>query len=80
MRAFAERVFAAETKDESVRDEIDMFDVADDCPILHHEMAKHLHTEDDAAKRWDCGMGVFSYTVSEQMFENFWQWEDKASH
>ncbi|KAM9856177.1 AMP deaminase 1 [Aulostomus maculatus] len=51
MRAFAEQVFASETKDESVRDEISMFDVAEDCPILHHEMAKHLHTDDDAEKR-----------------------------
>ncbi|XP_029361995.1 AMP deaminase 1 isoform X1 [Echeneis naucrates] len=51
MRAFAEEVFASETKDESVRDEISMFDVAEDCPIIHHEMAHHLHTEDDAEKR-----------------------------
>uniref|UniRef100_A0A8C4NWY5 AMP deaminase n=1 Tax=Dicentrarchus labrax TaxID=13489 RepID=A0A8C4NWY5_DICLA len=51
MRAFAEKVFASETKDENVRDEISMFDVADDCPILHQEMALHLHTEDDAVKR-----------------------------
>ncbi|KAG8002883.1 AMP deaminase 1 [Nibea albiflora] len=51
MRAFAEEVFASETKDENVRDEISMFDVADDCPILHTEMAHHLHTEDDAEKR-----------------------------
>jgi len=51
MRAFAEKVFASETKDENIRDEISMFDVAEDCPILHHEMAHHLHTEDDAAKR-----------------------------
>uniref|UniRef100_A0A668A6G8 AMP deaminase n=1 Tax=Myripristis murdjan TaxID=586833 RepID=A0A668A6G8_9TELE len=47
MRAFAEQVFASETKDENIRDEISMFDVADDCPILHHEMAHHLHTDDD---------------------------------
>lgn len=51
MRAFAEQVFASETKGEDVRDEIDMFDVAEDCPILHNEMAHHLHTEDDAEKR-----------------------------
>lgn len=51
MRAFAEKVFASETKDENVRDEIDMFDVADDCPILHKELAYHLHTEDDIEKR-----------------------------
>lgn len=53
MRAFAEVVFASETKDEDIRDEISLFDVADDCPILHEEMAHHLHTEDDAEKRWD---------------------------
>uniref|UniRef100_A0A7N6B317 AMP deaminase n=1 Tax=Anabas testudineus TaxID=64144 RepID=A0A7N6B317_ANATE len=51
MRAFAEKVFASETKDENIRDEISMFDVAEDCPILHHEMAYHLHTEDDTEKR-----------------------------
>ncbi|XP_071395187.1 AMP deaminase 1 isoform X1 [Centroberyx affinis] len=51
MRAFAEQVFASETKDEDTRDEISMFDVAEDCPILHHEMAHHLHTDDDAEKR-----------------------------
>lgn len=51
MRAFAETVFASETKDENVRDEISMFDVADDCPIIHHEMAHHLHVDDDAEKR-----------------------------
>lgn len=53
MRAFAEQVFASETKDETVRDEISMFDVAEDCPIIHHEMAHHLHTDDDEQKRWD---------------------------
>lgn len=52
MRAFAEQVFASETKDENTRDEISMFDVAEDCPILHHEMAQHLHTDDNAEKRW----------------------------
>lgn len=51
MRAFAEQVFASETKGEDVRDEISMFDVDDDCPIMHQEMAHHLHTEDDAEKR-----------------------------
>lgn len=51
MRAFAEKVFAAEVKDENVRDEISMFDVAEDCPILNQEMAHHLHTEDDTEKR-----------------------------
>ena len=53
MRAFAEKVFASETKDENVRDEISMFDVDEDCPIMHEEMAHHLHTEDNAEKRWD---------------------------
>ena len=51
MRAFAEKVFASDAKDENVRDEIDMFDVADDCPILHEEMALHLHTDEDTEKR-----------------------------
>ncbi|TXL72485.1 hypothetical protein D9O29_23345, partial [Pantoea vagans] len=51
IRAFAEVVFASETKDEDVRDEISMFDVAEDCPILNQEMAHHLHVDDDAEKR-----------------------------
>lgn len=51
MRAFAEKVFASETKDENVRDEISMFDVAEDCPILHQELAHHLQADDDAEKR-----------------------------
>lgn len=51
MRAIAERVFASETKDENVRDEISMFDVPEDCPILQTEMAHHLHTDDDKEKR-----------------------------
>lgn len=56
MRAFAEQVFASETKGEDVRDEISMFDVDDDCPIMHQEMAHHLHTEDDAEKRWGASL------------------------
>ncbi|XP_034000474.1 AMP deaminase 1 [Trematomus bernacchii] len=51
MRAFAEQVFASETKGEDVRDELSIFDVDEDCPIMHMEMAHHLHTEDDAEKR-----------------------------
>ncbi|KAJ8016629.1 hypothetical protein DPEC_G00009230 [Dallia pectoralis] len=51
MRAFAEVVFASETKVEGARDEISMFDVQDDCPILQQELAHHLHTDEDAEKR-----------------------------
>lgn len=51
MRAFAESVFASETKDETLRDEFSMFDVPEDCPILQTEMAHHLHTEDNKEKR-----------------------------
>ncbi|KAM4570670.1 AMP deaminase 1 [Fundulus diaphanus] len=51
MRAFAEKVFASETKDEQVRDEVSLFDVAEDCPILHQEMAHHLHADDNVEKR-----------------------------
>lgn len=51
MRAFAERVFASETKDDDVRDEISMFDVADDCPILNQELAQHMVEDDDVEKR-----------------------------
>ena len=63
MRAFAEQVFMSETKSEDVRDEISMFDVAEDCPIMHEEMAHHLHTEDDAAKRWDRRQHVWSVVI-----------------
>uniref|UniRef100_A0A4W5M0E8 AMP deaminase n=1 Tax=Hucho hucho TaxID=62062 RepID=A0A4W5M0E8_9TELE len=51
MLAFAEKVFASETKGEGVRDEISMFEVQDDCPILQQEMAHHLHTDEDTEKR-----------------------------
>ncbi|XP_030640020.1 AMP deaminase 1 isoform X2 [Chanos chanos] len=51
MRAFAEKVFASETKDEDVREEISLFDVAEDCPILHQELVQHLATHDDSEKR-----------------------------
>ncbi|XP_034029236.1 AMP deaminase 1 isoform X2 [Thalassophryne amazonica] len=51
LRAFAEKIFASETKDENIRDEISMFDVSDDCPIIHNEMAHHLHTDDNMEKR-----------------------------
>ncbi|KAJ8395126.1 hypothetical protein AAFF_G00035820 [Aldrovandia affinis] len=45
MRAFAERVFASETKDEDTREEISLFDVAEDCPIVQQELSDHLHEE-----------------------------------
>lgn len=51
MRAIAERVFASETKDEDVREEISLFDVADDCPILNQELAYHVAEDDDIEKR-----------------------------
>lgn len=51
MRAIAEKVFASETKDESVRDEFSMFGVAEDCPILQNEIAHHVQTEDNVEKR-----------------------------
>nr|XP_046221411.1 AMP deaminase 1-like isoform X1 [Oncorhynchus gorbuscha] len=51
MRAFAEEVFASETKGEGVRDEISLFEEQDDCPILKQEMAYHLQTEEDNEKR-----------------------------
>ena len=52
MRAFAEQVFASDARDENVRDEISMFDIADDCPILHQEQAMHLDRDEDEEKRW----------------------------
>ncbi|XDV49447.1 hypothetical protein PO909_018693 [Leuciscus waleckii] len=51
VRAIAERVFASETKDEDVREEISLFDVADDCPILNQELAYHVSEDDDIEKR-----------------------------
>lgn len=51
MRAIAERVFASETKDEDVREEISLFDVTDDCPILNQELAYHVAENDDIEKR-----------------------------
>jgi len=51
MRAIAERVFASVTKDEDVREEISLFDVAEDCPILNQELAYHIAEDDDIEKR-----------------------------
>jgi len=51
MLALAQQVFKADTKDASVRDEISLFDVGEDCPILHSEMAYHLQCDDDEVKR-----------------------------
>ncbi|KAG5838840.1 hypothetical protein ANANG_G00227890 [Anguilla anguilla] len=45
MRAFAEKVFASETKDEDTREEMSLFDVAEDCPIVQHQLTQHLHAE-----------------------------------
>ncbi len=44
-------MFASETKDDDVRDEISMFDVADDCPILNQELVYHVTEDDDEEKR-----------------------------
>lgn len=51
MRAFAEKVFASETKDEDTREEISLFGVAE-CPILKHEMSHHVTMDDDLERRW----------------------------
>ncbi|KAL2103407.1 hypothetical protein ACEWY4_000275 [Coilia grayii] len=51
MIALAQKVFAAETKDEDTRDEVSLFDVADDCPILNQELSQHLHQDDNIEKR-----------------------------
>ena len=51
MRAFAEKVFASDAKDEDVRDEVSMFDVVDDCPILNEEQSNHCHHDDNLEKR-----------------------------
>lgn len=50
MRAFAEKVFASETKDEDVREEISLFGVAE-CPILNQELAHHVTMDDDMERR-----------------------------
>lgn len=49
-RAFAEKVFASETKDEDVREEISLFGVSE-CPILNEELAHHVTMDDDAERR-----------------------------
>ncbi|XP_041084327.1 AMP deaminase 1-like isoform X2 [Polyodon spathula] len=36
MVAFAEKVFASVVGDEETREEISIFDVSEDCPIIHH--------------------------------------------
>lgn len=51
MVAIAERVFASETKDEDIREEISLFDVTDDCPILNQELAQHVTDDDDLERR-----------------------------
>ncbi|KAL7884686.1 hypothetical protein AOLI_G00074560 [Acnodon oligacanthus] len=51
MRAFAEKVFGCDTKDEDIREEISLFDVAEDCPILNQELAHHITTDDDIERR-----------------------------
>ncbi|XP_062397439.1 AMP deaminase 1 [Sardina pilchardus] len=51
MRAFAEKVFACDSKDETIRDEVSLFDVAEDCPILNQEHSKHLQHDDNIEKR-----------------------------
>uniref|UniRef100_A0AAY4DVJ9 AMP deaminase n=1 Tax=Denticeps clupeoides TaxID=299321 RepID=A0AAY4DVJ9_9TELE len=51
MRAFAEKVFASDAKDEDIREEISLFDVAEDCPILNQEHAMHVQADDDVEKR-----------------------------
>uniref|UniRef100_A0A671PQ13 AMP deaminase n=1 Tax=Sinocyclocheilus anshuiensis TaxID=1608454 RepID=A0A671PQ13_9TELE len=50
-RTIAERVFASETKEDDIRDEISLFDVADDCPILNQGLAQHVTEDDDEEKR-----------------------------
>lgn len=50
VRAFAEKVFASETKDEDIREEVSLFGVAD-CPILNQELEHHLTVDDDIERR-----------------------------
>ncbi|XP_048838681.1 AMP deaminase 1 isoform X2 [Brienomyrus brachyistius] len=66
MRAFAERVFASETKDEDVREEISLFDVSEDCPIIHQEMAQHLQdeTKEERRKRQQAFVNTVTVTAS----------------
>jgi len=51
MRAFAEKVFASDAKGEDQRDEVSLFDVTDDCPILNEEQSHHVHHDDNMEKR-----------------------------
>jgi len=64
MRAFAEEVFASDSGVEGHHDEISLFDVADDMPIFHQEMAHHLHTDDDVAKRKKRSRAILSVPVA----------------
>ncbi|KAK9404597.1 AMP deaminase 1 [Crotalus adamanteus] len=49
VRSFAEMVFASEVKDEGERHELSPFDVADVCPISHHEMQEHMIKQENTS-------------------------------
>jgi len=51
MRAFAEEVFACDSKGDGAHNEMSLFDVDDECPMFHQAMAAHLHADDDQEKR-----------------------------
>ncbi|KAK1152298.1 AMP deaminase 1-like, partial [Acipenser oxyrinchus oxyrinchus] len=53
MVAFAEKVFASVVGDEETREEISIFDVSEDCPIIHHARSDQLllETKESMEKR-----------------------------
>ncbi|MGH0167571.1 UNVERIFIED_CONTAM: hypothetical protein FKN15_052702 [Acipenser sinensis] len=53
MVAFAEKVFASVVGDEETREEISIFDVSEDCPIIHHARSDQLllETKESTEKR-----------------------------
>ncbi|XP_053313540.1 AMP deaminase 1 isoform X2 [Spea bombifrons] len=42
LRSLAEKVFATEVRDVESKEDISPFDVLENCPIAHHELADHL--------------------------------------
>ncbi|KAM3935377.1 AMP deaminase 1 [Leptodactylus fuscus] len=46
IRSLAEKVFATEVLDEDSKEELSPFDVVENCPIAHHELADHMAKQD----------------------------------
>ncbi|XP_071993770.1 AMP deaminase 1 [Engystomops pustulosus] len=46
IRSLAEKVFATEVRDVDTKEDISPFDVEDNCPIAHNELADHMAKQD----------------------------------